>query len=320
MKDASGASWTKGPAAGRSIPIGMFHIARPDADDAESLNAALAGGRNLILTPGVYHLDKALEVARPGTVVLGLGMATLVADNGTAALRIADVDGVSVAGLLIDAGAAESPVLLQVGEPGSAADHSADPTSLHDIFIRVGGPRPGMAQVAVQVNSNDVIGDHFWIWRADHGAGVGWAGNKARNGLVVEGDRVTFYGLFVEHFQEYQTIWNGENGRTYFYQSEMPYDPPSREQWQHDGVKGWASYKVGPSVKAHEAWGLGVYCAFRAGPIQSDHAVEAPLAPGVQVRHIVAVWLNGVDGSGINNVLNATGGAVTKQKTRSTVD
>ena len=39
------------------------------------------------------------------------------------------------------------------------------------------------------------------------------------------------YGLFVEHYQQYNTIWNGKGGRTYFYQNEMPYDPPSNAAW-----------------------------------------------------------------------------------------
>ena len=319
-KDAVGTSWSKGPAAGESLPLSMFHIARPDADDAASLNAALAGGKHLLLTPGIYMLDRPLAITRAGTVVLGLGMANLVAANGTAALEVADVSGVKVAGILVDAGPMESEALVRIGPPGSAADHSADPSSFHDLHIRVGGPRAGSAKTAVAINSNDVIGDHFWIWRADHGAGAGWASNRSANGLIVEGDRVTCYGLFVEHFQEYQTIWNGEVGRTYFYQSELPYDPPSQEEWQHEGVKGWASYKVGANVKAHEAWGLGVYCAFRAAPIQCDNGIEAPAAPGVQIRHAVSIWLNGVDGSGIGSVLNGTGGSVAKGKTKATID
>lgn len=319
-RNAIGTTWGAGPAAGETLPISMFHIARPDADGAESMNAALAGGKHLILTPGIYMLERPLAITRPGTVVLGLGMANLVAANGNAALEIADVPGVKVAGVLVDAGPVESQVLVRIGPPGSAADHSADPSSFHDLHIRVGGPRPGSVKTAVAIHSNDVIVDHAWIWRADHGAGAGWANNRSATGLVVEGDRVTAYGLFVEHFQEYQTIWNGEGGRTHFYQCELPYDPPTQEEWQHDGVRGWAGYKVGAAVKDHEAWGLGIYSNFRAGPIQCDNGIEAPTAAGVKIRHAVAIWLNGVEGSGIGSVLNGTGGAVTKGKTKATID
>ena len=57
-------------------------------------------------------------------------------------------------------------------------------------------------------------------------------------GLVVNGDNVTATGLFVEHYKKYNVIWNGENGKTIFFQNELPYDPPTQAAWQHDGVLG----------------------------------------------------------------------------------
>ena len=65
----------------------------------------------------------------------------------------------------------------------------------------------------------------------------------------------------VEHFQEYQTVWNGEGGRVYFYQSEIPYDVPNQSSWMsHEGtVNGYSSIKVGDSVLSYEAWGIGIY-------------------------------------------------------------
>ena len=116
------------------------------------------------------------------------------------------------------------------------------------------------------VNSNNVIGDHMWLWRADHGSGVGWTTNTADTGLVVNGDNVTMYGLFVEHYQKYQVIWNGNGGRTYFFQNEMPYDPPNQAAWMNGSTQGYAAYKVADSVTSHEAWGLGSYCYFNVNP------------------------------------------------------
>ena len=111
---------------------------------------------------------------------------------------------------------------------------------------------------------------------------MGWTANQNANGLVVNGNNVTFYGLFVEHCQEYQTMWNGNGGRVYFYQSEMPYDPPSVEAWRHGTINGFASYKVADSVTSHEAWGLGVYCVFYAAPIVAENAIETPADGGHQ--------------------------------------
>jgi hypothetical protein len=70
---------------------------------------------------------------------------------------------------------------------------------------------------------------------------------------------VTATGLFVEHYQKYNLLWNGERGRTVFFQNELPYDAPDQAAWQHHGVNGWAAYKVSDRVRTHEAWGLGSY-------------------------------------------------------------
>ncbi len=310
QKNSQGITWSNGTAAGKSIPVEKFYIARPETDNAKSINAALEQGKNLLLTPGIYHLEESIKVLHPDTVILGLGIATLTPDNGTAIMEVADADGVIIAGILFDAGVENSPVLLQIGENGSSKDHSKNPVSLHDVFCRVGGPDVGKATNSVTINSNNVIGDHFWLWRADHGRGVGWDSNVTKNALIVNGDNVTIYGLFVEHYHEYQTVWNGNGGQVYFYQSEMPYDPPSQEAWQHSGINGYASYKVTDSVTTHEAWGIGVYCVFRAGPILAESAIETPHAPGIKMHRLVAIRLGGQRDSGISHVINSTGPAV----------
>jgi hypothetical protein len=304
---SQGITWSAGPTPGKAIPIDQFYLAHSDKDTAASINAALAEGKNLLLTPGIYHLEDSINISRAETVVLGLGYATLVPDKGTAAMTIADVDGVKVGGILFEAPASNVKTLLQVGEPGNTKSHAGDPTFLFDIFCRAGGAEVGMADCFVTIHSNNVVGDDFWLWRADHGRGAAWDANKNKNGLIVNGNDVTIYGLFVEHTQEYQTIWNGEGGRVYLYQSEMPYDPPSAEAWQHDGVTGYASYKVADHVKTHEAWGLGVYCVFRHSPIVAENAIETPQVPGVKMHHMITLRLNAKNGSGINHVINGKG-------------
>jgi len=311
-KDSQGTTWETG-ATGDSIPLSQFYIAQAGRDSAATLNAALASGKNLLLTPGIYHVDQPVRVTRPDTVVLGIGMPTLFPNNGTSAMEIADVSGVKIANILFDAGPITSPVLLQVGEPGSNKSHADDPTFLYDIFCRVGGAAVGVTKIAVVINSSDVIGDHAWIWRADHGAGSAWNENKSTNGLIVNGANVIYYGLFVEHFQEAQTLWNGENGRTYFYQCEMPYDPPTQTAWEHGSVKGWPGYKVADSVQNHEAWGLGIYCNLQQSEVYADSAVEAPKTPGVKFHHVLAYYLSGAHASGINHVVNDTGDAATEK-------
>ena len=180
----------------------------------------------------------------------------------------------------------------------------------------VGGASAGTTDCMVTIHSSNVVGDNFWLWRADHGRDVGWTANRNKTGLIVNGNDVTIYGLFVEQTQEYQTIWNGNGGRVYFYQSEMPYDPPSQEAWRHGDVNGFASYKVADGVTTHEAWGLGVYCVFYKAPVLAENAIETPVAPSVKMHHMVTIRLGGQPGSGISHVINGTGEPViTKQKT-----
>ncbi len=222
-------------------------------------------------------------------------------------MTIADVDGVKVGGILFEAGTSNSPTLFQIGEPGSSTSHATDPLFVYDIFCRAGGSSVGTATCMVTINSHDVVGDNFWLWRADHGHGVGWNSNRNATGLIVNGENVTLYGLFVEHCQQYQTLWNGNGGRVYFYQSEMPYDPPSQDAWRHGDTNGYASYKVADNVQTHEAWGLGVYCAFHAAPVVADDAIETPTAPTIKMHHMIAVRLGRRSNGSIGHVINCTG-------------
>ncbi len=307
---ARGVTWANGPTPGTSVPLDRFYIAQPGTANAATLNAALAAGKNVLFTPGVYRLEDTLRITQPGTIVFGLGVPSLVPTRGQPALSVADVDGVTIAGLIIDAGETRSPSLLELGPAGSKANHAANPTFLYDLTFRTGGPAPGRNDVGVFINSNDVVVDNIWIWRADHGAGVGWTTNPTKNGLVVNGERVTIYGLFNEHHEQYQTLWQGNGGRVYMYQSEMPYDVPGQAAWMSGKTPGYASYKVSDSVTSHEAWGVGVYCFFRDAPVQANSAIEAPAVPGVKFHDMTTIWLNGKPHSGIVHIINDRGGHV----------
>jgi hypothetical protein len=327
-RDSTGITWHGGSTPGRDIPLSRFYLARP-ADSAAAINAQLARGKDLLLTPGIYELTEPISVTRANTVVLGLGFATLKPVKGTAAMTVDDADGIIVASVLIDAGETKSPVLMEVGTCGAAncasgathakpgAPSTRNPISLHDVFFRVGGAGVGKAVVNLRVNANDTIIDHTWIWRADHGKGVGWDQNLSNNGLVVNGDRVTAYGLFVEHHQQYQVLWNGNEGRTYFYQSEIPYDPPTQQVFTSaPGVNGWASYKVADGVATHEAWGLGVYSVFRHPDVKLTRAIEAPVKPGIRFHHMMTIALD--DKGEITHVIDDKGDAAVPGQHRTT--
>ncbi|MFK0099525.1 RICIN domain-containing protein [Streptomyces sp. NPDC091040] len=309
--NASATTWSGKNQAGSSLPLDDFYIAKPGASAAD-MNAALAAGKNLLVTPGVYHLNQTLNVTRPDTVVLGMGLATLIPDNGITALTTADVDGIKIAGVLVDAGTTNSQTLMRIGPDGASANHAANPVTLNDVFFRIGGATVGKATQSLVVNTSNTIIDHTWIWRADHGNGgtVGWNTNTADTGLVVNGQNVTAYGLFVEHYQKTQVIWNGNGGRTYFFQNELPYDPPNQSAWKNGNTNGYPAYKVGASVTSHEAWGLGSYAYFNVNPsVVEDHSFEVPQTSGVKFHDMVTVVLGGA--GTISHIINNTGAAVT---------
>ncbi len=320
--DSRGVSWASGSTPGRSIGIGDFYVAKP-SDSAQAINRELARGRNLLLTPGVYHLDRTLRVKRADTIVLGLGLSSLTPTTGQVAMSVADVPGVDIAGITFDAGPVSSQVLLQIGTQRAAGSQgpsragwssAADPTGLQDVFFRIGGPHVGKATVSLEVNSDHVVLDDIWAWRADHGNGVGWTSNSADTGLVVNGDHVTATGLFVEHYQKTEVIWNGEHGSVTFFQNELPYDPPSQAAWMSaPGHEGYPALLVGADVKSFSGSGMGSYSFFNQGvDVFAANAFEVPTTSGVRLHDLLTIFLDPSNGKGgIRNVVNGVGGSST---------
>nr|WP_233277199.1 discoidin domain-containing protein [Streptomyces microflavus] len=302
--NARGVSWNGTP-QGTSIDLNQFYVVKAGAT-AATINQALAQGLNLLFTPGIYHVDQTININRADTVVLGLGLATIIPDNGVTAMKVADVSGVKLAGFLIDAGTVNSPTLLEVGPQNSSADHAANPTTVQDVYIRIGGAGAGKATTSIAVHSDDVIIDHTWVWRADHGEGVGWETNRADYGVRVYGDDVLATGLFVEHFNKYDVEWYGERGRTIFYQNEKAYDAPNQAAIQNGDTRGYAAYRVDDSVDVHEGWGMGSYCNYNVDPtIIQEHGFKAPVKPGVKFHSLLVVSLGGM--GHYNHVINSTG-------------
>jgi hypothetical protein len=309
--NSQGITWGNGAPAGDLLPIDQFYIAIAGTDNATTINAALASGKNLILTPGTYLISTPILVQRPGTVVLGLGMATLQAQNGTTCLKTADADGITIANLLVEAGSGgDSPVLFQVGDAGSAADHSANPPFVFDLFIRAGGSVAGTSKIGAIFNSNNTVLDHCWIWRADHGAGAGWLSDTTtvRNGIVINGNNCITYAQMVEHWQKYNTIWNGNNGQQYFYQNEISYNVPNQASFMEGSTLGIPSIKVTDGVTKFYGWGLGVYSNFQTSGLVETNAIETPKVPGCEVHRVVTFSL-GDDKGTILHAVNDTGAA-----------
>ena len=292
------------------LPLKDFFVAKPE-HSAEEINKGLTTCKHLLLLPGSYTLNAPLHLINENTVVLGLGLPTLRAGSGDTVIAAADVGGLRICGIMVDAGENKSATLVKIGNAKTKANHADNPAILYDLFVRTGGVSDALADCCLEINSNDVIGDNLWLWRADHAANeVTWEGNRCDNGITVNGNNVTIYGLAVEHFNKYQTIWNGDAGQVYFYQSEIPYDMPGQSAWQHSGVNGYASYKIADRVESHHAWGVGVYSYFRdATGACLDSAIEAPDKPGIELTHCFTYWLNGQPDSIIKHIINDEGEA-----------
>ncbi|WP_255987809.1 hypothetical protein [Chitinolyticbacter albus] len=306
--NASGASWANGSTAGTAIPMSKFYVAKP-TDTSATINAALAQGLNLFFTPGTYQLSAPIHITRAETVVLGIGFPTLVPSNGVTAMQVDDVNGVRIAGLLFDAGTVNSASLLTVGPAGSSANHAANPTTIQDVYFRIGGAVAGKATNSLTVNSNDVILDHIWAWRADHGISpTGWTVNPGETGVIVNGNNVLATGLFVEHYQKHNVVWNGQGGKTIFFQNELPYDVPNQASWMSTPTtNGYAAYYVASHVTSHTGYGMGSYCYFNVNPdVNAYHGFEVPNVPGVSLHDVFTVSLGGV--GTITHVVNNVGG------------
>ena len=317
-----GIDWTH---AGLRKTLADIYIAKPlghDQDDSTLINAALQTGQSIILTPGEYNLLHSIHVSSADTVILGLGLPTLNAMGSEPAIMVDDIDGARLAGFTVDAGPnTRNQTLIQVGPAGEGqrlVPHGDNPSALSDVYCRIGGEHDEhvTAQSCLTINSHDVVGDNIWLWRADHDKHypvvVPHDVNPADTGIIINGDRVVMHGLAVEHFLKYQTIWNGDQGQLFFYQSELPYDVPS--QWGHDGVQGYASLKIN-APSQFNGYGVGVYCFFAhtPEPLYFTSAIESPNRPGIKFNHLLTVYLNGdyehqdVE-SGILHIINTEGG------------
>jgi hypothetical protein len=311
--NTSGTSWSgTDPGPGYSLPIRRFFVANPNTPTL-LINVALAVGRNLVLTPGVYDLYQPIVLTHPDTVVLGQGFATLMPERGNAAMVATSDRGVELSGMIIDAGPINSPVLLDVGARGNQPSAS-DPDTIQDVFFRIGGAEttPVSATVSLLDNADNSIIDDLWAWRADHGNAVGWAVNQGATGVIVTGSNVTAYGLAVEHYQKYEVIWSGQNGTDIFFQNELPYDPPSQAAWMATHIQdGYPAFLVTPNVTSFHGYGMASYVVFiqTTATLYNAEAFEAPTTPQVQFQDLVTVWLGGSGGD--VSIIDGTGGPCT---------
>lgn len=283
------------------------------------MQTALDHGKHLLLTPGIFHLNQSLVMKHHSQVLLGIGMATLVApSDGSPCIKVnPGLHGVRIAGIMLEASEIttktrdESHVssLLEWGNFGEEdRGDRENPGALHDIFARVGGSplrhelddssRLVSTDVMVRIHSGWVYGDNLWLWRADHLQGPAnfpeisdkyyqtvKGDVPVKSGLHVYGDHVCIHGLAVEHTNEDQVLWAGNYGDVQFFQSELPYDADSNFA-SHNFV----AYRIHSNVSHHRAGGLGIYSNFRDFEVPVDTAIIHP--EGLHLSDLFTFWLN----------------------------
>ena len=309
------------------------------AEKISSINSALVSAQGLIIAPGIYHLEGTIVVPND-KIVLGLGLPSLVCQAPFGGCMKVGSEGTHVAGMTFDAGtngsySDQNNVLLTVGEKSYGSQ--TNPTTLQDVYCRVARtdlnqPSP-LAYACVQVDSNYVIGENLWLWRADHdkqSLQIPFNINYCKHGLIVNGDNVKMNGLFVEHFNDYQTIWLGKGGKINFYQSELPYFMPTDGSLIECSLPNSADVKkeivcpslyIAKSASGFSAQGLGVYSFFPNDlgqkTIKAKCAIKVD-SNDASISHVIVRWLNGDPMSEITYMLEDPSGSAFPQG--STVD
>jgi hypothetical protein len=252
------------------IPISEAFVAKA-GDSSEVIQAGIQGKRALVLTPALYGLTSPIYISNPDFVVLGIGMPTLVVTGGLSAIIVGpQAAGVRVAHVLLEAGTplefpdATEPLLFWRGTNGIASD----------VFARVGAfsyeaefhesCRVTKADIHARFDGDGIVMDNLWLWHADHDDCTKPFGKDPKSdacysetGLVVNGNNAVGYGLAVEHTKADLVRWEGENGKLFFFQSELPYR--SNPDF---GIQGHVGFGVGYGVQSFHGYGIGIYQVF----------------------------------------------------------
>lgn len=237
----------------------------------------------VILTPGVYHWAEPLFLNRSDFVLLGVGWPVIYAgQNKSPILQVIGTD-VCITSMLLDVGTGNPSSLIQTGKGTKLFDICCRATLEHQSSKTV------MAKSMINVVKNAAYLENIWLWVADHGpvkngTKIDWNKYNVPSGLLVSGDDVSAYGLFVEHQSGPMVSWSGENGKCIFYQSEFPYGGKS---------DGSPSYQIDDRVTTHVAKGLGIYAVIPTNNFTFPFAMTSPKKSGIQIESLAGVnWWN----------------------------
>ncbi|MCW2982446.1 MAG: hypothetical protein JWR63_16 [Conexibacter sp.] len=326
--DVRGPNWSVAASQGASLPLSSFSIATvAGADNATTMNAALASGKNLLIGPGTYVLDAPITVTRPDTVVMGLGDPILRADN-TSTLVVKDsAPGTVISKLNADGRAFSASDMgavpfaanqIVIGDTPHGAGSQADPTTLNDVSSASGSTNLYLLNQDYtilnqgQIQSNNNSGDGYTT--------ANWTASSSDTGAIVNGDHITWQGIWLEHFKKTQITWNGEYGNVTFLQNErpltVPYDNPGEigvqpHVWKMSAdFDGYPTLAITPTVDhftlhGFQSWsrlGNGCYCNVTS-------VITTPVKPGVTLHALFTGEILGSTPAGTTPTGATVGGA-----------
>ncbi len=103
--NSSGPSWSAtSNTPGTSLSVNNTFYVVNSSSTVTQINAALAAGDNLLFTPGVYSYNSPITVTKADTKIIGLGFPTLIPTAGNVTMKVADVSGVNISGIIFNAG------------------------------------------------------------------------------------------------------------------------------------------------------------------------------------------------------------------------
>jgi hypothetical protein len=250
----------------------------------------------IIFSPGRYNIDSPIKLN--GQLLFGLGIPVLTSTKNN---NIITGYGY-ICGLIFDAGFsntgnAKNNILVNLD--------NINASYLWDIICRVGGGdyNDNIYEVntMLYIGGNNSILDNVWCWVADHYADnnhyVGWEKAVCQIGVHVTGENVIAYGLFAEHTQYRNVLWEGDKGEVYMFQSEFNYFPPPSFN-----ADDFVAYEVKPSVNKHTLKGGGAYSFF---PSTTDNPNPITMAfagfkfadvTKIDYENLTTVFLNGYGG------------------------
>jgi hypothetical protein len=322
-----GANWSTSSKQGKSLPLSDFYLATAANDTTSTLNAALAKGKDLIVGPGTYTLTAPISVTKANKVILGLGDPILESDNTSTLVVSNAATGTVVAKLDLNGRAFDASDLgvvpfadnqIVIGTSARKTGSASNPTSFTDVNTVSG------SQNDYLINQNYVILNQGEI-QTNNNSGDGytetnWVAKDGESGAIVNGNHVTWQGIWLEHFKKTEATWNGNSGTVQFLENERPLTVPfdtttevgvQPADWKmSDTFDGYPVLVVSPSVSTfkldgYQGWtrlGNGCDCNITSN-------ILSPVKPGITMHGLFSGEILGSTPSGTTASGGTIGGA-----------